>query len=45
MQHMEVLPEEEVPVEPSKSLYLPHHDAVMKVVNNDEIELFSMDQR
>ena len=29
MQHMEVIPEEEVPVEPSKSFYLPHHD-VMK---------------
>ena len=29
MQHMEVIPEEEVPVEPSKLFYLPHH-AVMK---------------
>ena len=29
MQHMEVITEEEVPVEPSKSFYLPHH-AVMK---------------
>ena len=29
MQHMEVIPEAEVPVEPSKSFYLPHH-AVMK---------------
>ena len=29
MQHMEVIPEEEVPVVPSKSFYLPHH-AVME---------------
>ena len=25
LQHMEAIPEEEVPVEPSKSFYLPHH--------------------
>ena len=36
---MEVIPEEEVPVEPSISFYSPHQ-AVMKVVNNDEIESY-----
>ena len=31
MQHMEVISEEEVPVEPSKSFYLPHHAIMIEL--------------
>ena len=41
MQHMEVIPEEEVPIEPSKSFYLPNHGVMKELSTTTKLRVVS----